>query len=230
MMKYCSIQIIYSCFRTPLHADVFNSYSWSGNVCGRKRWFILYPGEELKLKDNFGQLPSSVDEALLRDKNIKYFDIIQEPNEILFVPSRWYHQVFNLTDVFSINHNWFNSCNVHFIKESLLKNFEDVKAEIQDCSSMENFEEHCQIMLKSLFGMNFEEFVDLLIHIGTKRMRKLKLGERLKLFNKYDIGNNLVRYDTEKIQQILKELLNVDYLNENLKLKIEKFLHTNNLN
>lgn len=29
---------------TPLHADVYCSYSWSANVCGRKRWILFKPG------------------------------------------------------------------------------------------------------------------------------------------------------------------------------------------
>lgn len=28
---------------TPLHSDVLRSYSWSANVCGRKRWLLLHP-------------------------------------------------------------------------------------------------------------------------------------------------------------------------------------------
>lgn len=30
---------------TPLHADVFRSYSWSANVCGKKRWLFLDPSQ-----------------------------------------------------------------------------------------------------------------------------------------------------------------------------------------
>jgi hypothetical protein len=30
---------------TPLHADVFRSYSWSANVCGRKLWLFLEPSQ-----------------------------------------------------------------------------------------------------------------------------------------------------------------------------------------
>lgn len=30
---------------TPLHADVFRSYSWSANVCGRKLWLFLAPSQ-----------------------------------------------------------------------------------------------------------------------------------------------------------------------------------------
>ncbi|MCD7447360.1 hypothetical protein HAX54_027837 [Datura stramonium] len=30
---------------TPLHADVFRSYSWSANVCGKKQWYFLPPSQ-----------------------------------------------------------------------------------------------------------------------------------------------------------------------------------------
>ncbi|KAJ6876391.1 hypothetical protein NC652_035688 [Populus alba x Populus x berolinensis] len=30
---------------TPLHADVFRSYSWSANVCGKKKWLFLPPSQ-----------------------------------------------------------------------------------------------------------------------------------------------------------------------------------------
>lgn len=30
---------------TPLHRDVYTSYSWSTNVCGRKRWWLYPPAQ-----------------------------------------------------------------------------------------------------------------------------------------------------------------------------------------
>lgn len=30
---------------TPLHRDVYTSYSWSTNVCGRKRWWLFPPDQ-----------------------------------------------------------------------------------------------------------------------------------------------------------------------------------------
>lgn len=33
---------------TPLHRDVYTSYSWSTNICGRKRWW-LFPPEQTHL-------------------------------------------------------------------------------------------------------------------------------------------------------------------------------------
>ena len=32
--------------------------------------------------------------------------VVQEAGETIFVPSGWYHQVTNLVDTVSINHNW----------------------------------------------------------------------------------------------------------------------------
>eukprot|EP00814_Leptocylindrus_danicus_P022377 CAMPEP_0116004240 /NCGR_PEP_ID=MMETSP0321-20121206/493_1 /TAXON_ID=163516 /ORGANISM="Leptocylindrus danicus var. danicus, Strain B650" /LENGTH=199 /DNA_ID=CAMNT_0003472521 /DNA_START=936 /DNA_END=1535 /DNA_ORIENTATION=- len=39
-------------------------------------------------------------------------EIIQEVGETIFVPSGWYHQVENLEDTLSINHNWINGFNI----------------------------------------------------------------------------------------------------------------------
>lgn len=43
---------------TALHHDVIRSYSWSVNICGRKRW-IMFP-EDAKLGDANGDLPTTI--------------------------------------------------------------------------------------------------------------------------------------------------------------------------
>lgn len=42
---------VYTGTWTPLHADVFRSYSWSANVCGKKRWLFLPPSQSHLLFD-----------------------------------------------------------------------------------------------------------------------------------------------------------------------------------
>ena len=54
------------------------------------------------------------------------YEVIQETGDVIFVPSGWHHQVLNLEDTFSINHNWFNGANVGKI-------FDELKKGIQDC-------------------------------------------------------------------------------------------------
>ena len=46
---------------------------------------------------------------------LSYFEIIQRRGEVIFVPSGWHHQVENVEDTISINHNWFNAANIQTI-------------------------------------------------------------------------------------------------------------------
>ena len=49
------------------------------------------------------------------------YEVIQEPGDVIFVPSGWHHQVHNLEDTISINHNWFNGANIGNIFGDLKK-------------------------------------------------------------------------------------------------------------
>ncbi|KFW88780.1 JmjC domain-containing protein 4, partial [Phalacrocorax carbo] len=89
---------------TPFHADVFRSYSWSANICGRKKWLLYPAGQEEYLKDRHGNLPFDVTAPSLQDRSVypRYnqsqppVEIVQEAGEIVFIPSGWHHQVYNL--------------------------------------------------------------------------------------------------------------------------------------
>ena len=65
---------------------------------------------------------------LSNDKTCRYFEIIQNRGEIVFVPSGWHHQVENCENTISINHNWFNGSNVSgFIWKNLESAFKLVQ-------------------------------------------------------------------------------------------------------
>ena len=64
----------------------------------------LIVGEEDNLKDRYGSLAFDLRSDALSDK-VQFpnadkverrFEAIQEEGEVIFVPSRWHHQVFNL--------------------------------------------------------------------------------------------------------------------------------------
>ena len=100
-------------------------FSWSANIVGKKKWIFLKPGEESKLRDKLGNLVFDInsDEArdrLLEQGDVDTIELIQETGEMVFVPSGWYHQVHNLEDTISINHNWFNGCNIKLVLGSLI--------------------------------------------------------------------------------------------------------------
>lgn len=101
---------------------MFGSYSWSANIVGKKRWLLFPPGQEDFLKDIHGQLTYDATSKELNDytrykaydkRVLKYIDIIQQEGEIIFVPSGWYHQVWNIVNIF--NYNYFYLKNYLFI-------------------------------------------------------------------------------------------------------------------
>ncbi|XP_055955371.1 2-oxoglutarate and iron-dependent oxygenase JMJD4 [Patella vulgata] len=165
---------------TPFHADVFRSYSWSANICGRKKWIFFPPGEEENLKDKFGNLMydvnANIDPSRYPKANQVHqkLEVIQESGEIIFVPSGWHHQVINLEDTISINHNWLNGCSVRrcwqFIKSSLV----DVEREIDDCKDMENWHQQCQIILKASGGVDYTEFYKFMSTIARHRITAIE--------------------------------------------------------
>ena len=130
--------------------------SWSVNLIGRKRWWMLPPGSEdalthpttgkmpFDLRDALDDLQPCVSTAatkkvaklgskalmagwgqelaeLLLPQEVKQegdetvtqlLEFEQGEDEVLFVPSGWWHQVLNEAPTLSINHNWLNAANV----------------------------------------------------------------------------------------------------------------------
>lgn len=188
-------------YRTPFHEDVFTSYSWSTNICGQKKWLLFPPGEENNLKDSLGNLPYNINNV---DHNQVYFEVIQNPCDAIFVPSGWHHQVYNLTDTISINHNWINACNLLGVYRAMEKNLEDVKKEISDCQDMADFLEQSQIILEASFGMNFIKFYDFLLYIGSKRLKYFETLAKNVAHNKLCMNKNHVLFDLQSIYFTLK--------------------------
>lgn len=200
--------------RTPFHSDVFGSFSWSTNILGCKKWILLVPGEEEKLLDRFGNTPFSINKDILATNNIKYFILHQNAGETVFVPSGWYHQVWNLTDTISINHNWFNACNVDEIWKILFQLYQKVLLEIDDCKDMDDFEGHCQIMLRAAHGMNIEDFVNLLENTCENRIKCLK--NEITVINGFEFGKRHLLFDLAAIINVLQQIRENFKNNENI--------------
>ncbi|KAK9278901.1 hypothetical protein L1049_028482 [Liquidambar formosana] len=150
---------------TPLHADVFRSYSWSANVCGRKQWHFLAPSQchlvfDRHMKSSVYNIFEDVSETKFPEfKKAIWLECTQEQNEIIFVPSGWFHQVHNLEDTISINHNWFNAYNLSWVWDLLLRDYNDAREYIEDIRDIcDDFEGLCQRNLAANTGMNFYDF------------------------------------------------------------------------
>ncbi|CAB3401573.1 unnamed protein product [Caenorhabditis bovis] len=151
---------------TKFHSDVVSSHSWSANVCGEKLWLMLEPGKENLFK-------AATDSGFVEDlrehedrwEEAGLMKFVQHAGEIVFVPTNWYHQVHNLTDAISINHNWMNCTNIEIVGEFLRRRERDVRNELSDCAAMfdkDEFEQKVELVLFADARLNRSRFRDLL--------------------------------------------------------------------
>ncbi|CCW60967.1 unnamed protein product [Phytomonas sp. EM1] len=143
---------------TPLHYDVFGTYSWSFNVCGKKRWFFpTHEGNEFLKQHTIKGFPAPPDIRVLQ--GFEYWSFVQHPGELVFVPSHYYHQVHNvegeefelstsrsltcfqtprekrlLSLSISVNHNW---CNEFCIERMVRLFLDDASYLRQSLDSMD---------------------------------------------------------------------------------------------
>ena len=186
---------------TSLHADVFRSHSWSANLTGRKRWKLLAPEYCHKFENaTTGALPRTFDDAdNFNEISSHIMEVIQYPDETVFVPSQWWHTVENLDDCLSINHNWISSSSALSTWKHLQSKHEVASELIKDCRDLNgpiSFEILVQKNLAAETGMDYFSWGELLRHIAQKcidrRMSNgassMKLG---KIILKFDFDINI---------------------------------------
>lgn len=132
---------------TSRHSDVLHSYSWSYNVVGSKKWTF------------FDGARSSHDE--------KEFSIIQNAGQAMFVPSTLQHEVVNLEETISINHNWITTANIDLCWQCLVAEMAAIEKEltdwgISDPDAMESMLRGCTgLDVTTFFLMIYSQFLSL---------------------------------------------------------------------
>jgi hypothetical protein len=216
--------------RTGLHADVLRSFSWSVNLRGLKRWYLLSPKYTHLLYDTFGlnMAPSFFDVDEQSFPNLKHakkhlIEVLQKEGEAIFVPSGWHHTVENLQDTLSINHNWFNVCNINYSWELLQRERHEAEQSICDCRATcaddNEFEALVQRNVAANASMNYENFADLLIMIAESRIKRCS-GKR-----EDDIEYLKQAYEVKVAYTILSNLLE-RFTNQEFKAKTKKVLES----
>ena len=92
-----------------MHKDPLGTSAWNAVVTGTKRWILFEPHVSRQLvKSKSLKLPHEDDEAIdyvknilprIKDKiknenlGVKVYEILQEPGELIFVPTNWWHAV-----------------------------------------------------------------------------------------------------------------------------------------
>ena len=156
---------------TALHADVLFSYSWSVNVVGRKRWRLVPASERHRVSDA-GTQPLA---RWLREvpvaagtPAVPIVEVVQEEGELLFVPSGWYHEVENLDDCISINHNWLGAHAAHWPLVRLRETLDHVRSGLdgEDAHDLELLED----LLERRCGLGMFGWAALLEGIVRRRL------------------------------------------------------------
>ncbi|KAJ1840718.1 JmjC domain-containing protein 4 [Coemansia sp. RSA 2703] len=194
---------------TPFHEDVWRSYSWSTNVCGRKRWILVPAGQNELFTDGLGNwvhdLRNYDEQKFPRLKELRTIEVVQEAGETVFVPSGWWHQVINLEDTISINHNWGNEFNVGYMCDRLQEDLGRVKWALRDVADMDGFDEYAQGVLKADSGTNYQEFAAFLAAIVD--VYTDDGCDRLQSADKYFRTEQSIRGALQKIDGVLARLL-----------------------
>lgn len=148
----------------------------------------------------------------MKTKEVTYYDIEQGPHEAVFVPSGWYHQVWNLEDTISINHNWFNGTQIDRVYEALKRNLEYVVDELIGWEGdLQDSKEHCQVMLKASFGMNYTDFIDIVEFIARRRHSdSLSPIESTVSFGRFSFGINHILFDLDQVSGLVATMLQDD--------------------
>lgn len=178
-------------------------------MAGVKHWLFLPPGEQQKLADRFGQPPFNVDEDSLIAMGVRHISLEQRPGETVFVPSSWYHQVRNETAAISVNHNWFNGCNVWHIWRAMLAELVRVRVEIDDCRAMEDWHGQCQLVLRASHGMDVRGLMEILACVAQRRLDALRCDaadEATPEFDGYRFGREHCVFDLRAIGRVLADM------------------------
>jgi histone arginine demethylase JMJD6 len=104
---------------TKMHQDVMMTSAWNAIISGKKCW-LMYPPEQGKYL-YFGEVDAfnpDIEKYPLF-KEATPLVCFQNPGEIVFTPSGWWHQVINEEACISLTENFVNSSNYKLVREYL---------------------------------------------------------------------------------------------------------------
>ncbi len=88
---------------TPPHVDVMMTGAWNALLVGRKAWWFARP------EVDEGTIARILDLRELGSADV--WGHVQEPGEVIFTPSGWWHQVENLATSLALTENFVNASN-----------------------------------------------------------------------------------------------------------------------
>lgn len=163
---------------TALHADVLNSFSWSYTVCGTKKWTFYAP-------------PSIISDTA------KVFEVQQSAGTCVFVPAGWTHEVVNVTESLSINHNWITTSSLDLAWDCINSELCAVETELKSWQADDMGWELHESMLRGCVGLDVTAFVLMMLHRAMELLQ-------------HEQDETETCYDLMRISGVLERLMNSD--------------------
>lgn len=117
---------------SALHLDIFNTSAWNAVVSGRKKW-VFYPPEQGKYLYNGQVNPFRPDlDKYPEFAKARPLVCVQNPGEIVYTPTGWWHAVFNEEAGVSLTENFVNETNYDVVRMTLLYHKRVEEAKIVD--------------------------------------------------------------------------------------------------
>ncbi|KAH9319002.1 hypothetical protein KI387_020771, partial [Taxus chinensis] len=114
----------------------------------------------------------------------------------------------------SINHNWFNACNISWVWNLLVKDYNETKEYIEDIRSIaDDFESLCQRNLAANTGMNFDDYFVFITRMALANLTQLN---DILHFWESNHTNRMESSDMEKVQQLLFNLVSIRNVAQNV--------------
>lgn len=115
----------------PFHIDPRGTSAWNTVIYGKKRWALyprnIQPPGVGPHDDDYYDAPSSLKwlmniYPLILRKELKPLECLQLPGETLFLPSGWWHQVYNTEETMAVTHNFASTSNFERVINELTLN------------------------------------------------------------------------------------------------------------
>ncbi|GLD97330.1 hypothetical protein PINS_up006014 [Pythium insidiosum] len=123
----------------PWHTDPARTSAWNALLQGRKRWALYPPGHPPPGVGATTRDRRSGRESVLDMTSLAWYlhvyptlapherplEVLQEPGDVIYVPSGWWHLVLNLETTVAVTHNFVDSHNLPAFASDLLEDGQD---------------------------------------------------------------------------------------------------------
>lgn len=105
---------------SSMHQDIVGTSAWNAVISGKKEWVFFEPNESDNIYEGKADLFNPDLNKYPNLANAKGLSCIQEPGDIVFTPSLWWHQINNVEAGISVTENFINESNIHHVANILL--------------------------------------------------------------------------------------------------------------